>query len=61
MLPTPTSRDWKGGHKGTDKERKRTPNGHGCQLNDLTDGGQLNPEFVEWLMGFPIGFTELED
>jgi len=22
--------------------------------------GSLNPEFVEWLMGFPIGWTELE-
>lgn len=23
-------------------------------------GGQLNPEWVEWLMGLPIGSTELE-
>jgi len=23
-------------------------------------GGKLNPQFVEWLMGFPIGFTDLE-
>jgi len=23
-------------------------------------GGQLNPEFVEWLMGFPIGWTDLD-
>lgn len=22
--------------------------------------GQLNPEFVEWLMGYPIGWTELD-
>jgi len=22
--------------------------------------GQLNPLFVEWLMGFPEGFTDLE-
>jgi hypothetical protein len=21
-------------------------------------GGPLNPEFLEWLMGFPIGWTE---
>jgi hypothetical protein len=26
-------------------------------LNDQIDG-QLNPEWVEWLMGFPIGWTE---
>lgn len=23
------------------------------------NGGQLNPEWVEWLMGFPLGWTEL--
>lgn len=25
-----------------------------------SDGGQLNPEWVEWLMGWPIGHTGLE-
>lgn len=25
------------------------------------NGGQLNPTWVEWLMGFPIGWTDLED
>jgi hypothetical protein len=25
-----------------------------------TMGGQLNPEWVEWLMGFPIGWTDLK-
>ena len=25
------------------------------------DGGRLNPPWVEWLMGFPIGHTELSD
>jgi hypothetical protein len=24
-------------------------------------GGQLNPTWVEWLMGFPLGWTDLED
>lgn len=24
------------------------------------NGGKLNPEFVEWLMGYPIGWTDLE-
>lgn len=24
-------------------------------------GGQLNPPWVEWLMGYPIGWTELKD
>jgi DNA (cytosine-5)-methyltransferase 1 len=25
------------------------------------DGGRLNPMWVEWLMGFPLGWTDLED
>ncbi|MCI8210716.1 hypothetical protein AUC61_14350 [Pseudomonas sp. S25] len=25
-----------------------------------SDGGQLNPQWVEWLMGWPIGWTELK-
>jgi hypothetical protein len=25
------------------------------------NGGRLNPMWVEWLMGFPIGWTVLED
>lgn len=25
----------------------------------LGNGGQLNPDWVEWLMGFPIGWTSL--
>jgi hypothetical protein len=25
------------------------------------DGGRLNPQWVEHLMGFPIGFTALKD
>ena len=29
------------------------------QLPDAV-GGQLNPTWVEWLMGFPIGWTDLE-
>jgi hypothetical protein len=35
-----------------------------CQDQEMTDGqsrqvGTLNPTWVEWLMGFPIGWTEL--
>ena len=26
-----------------------------------TIGGKLNPTWVEWLMGFPAGWTDLKD
>ena len=45
LYPTPTARD----HKGK---------GHSGQLGTEI-GGQLNPTWVEWLMGFPLGWTAL--
>lgn len=53
MFATPCARDyWTG-------QRKRYDNpGRANNLNDQI-GGQLNPTWVEWLMGFPIGWTDL--
>jgi len=51
MWPTPQSRDWKG------------PQGQSYKgiAHDLPGqiGGQLNPTWVEWLMGFPGEWTDL--
>ena len=30
------------------------------RLGEARPGGVLNPQFVEWLMGWPIGWTDLE-
>ena len=51
MFPTPTCRDWKSG----------TGANHGKRSPPLSSaiGGQLNPTWVEWLMGWPLGWTEL--
>jgi len=48
-FPSPAARDWRSG-KG------RTENGHSPQLPEVV-GGQLNPDWVEWLMGWPIAWT----
>ena len=32
----------------------------GEQVSGLHNGGQLNPPWVEWLMGWPIGWTDLK-
>jgi len=62
MWPTPAARDYKGGRKlETLKEAGRN------ETNSLPDAvnvanqevGSLNPQWVEWLMGFPEGWTDL--
>lgn len=35
-------------------------NGHCYTLQDAVGSGKLNPQWVEWLMGYQIGWTELE-
>lgn len=58
--PTPTARDWRSG-----KASEATHDRNSRPLNEVAAqgqaSGQLNPQFVEWLMGFPIGWTDLED
>lgn len=63
MWPTPTANGHGGaGHRTmlqrkvdagemSNEEKKRMVQGH---------GGQLNPQWVEWLMGFPLGWTDLD-
>ena len=59
-LPTPTARDYKDGRKpDTLKNAGRTENNSLCDKVGANSGMHLNPEWVEWLMGFPIGWTEL--
>lgn len=53
FYPTPQHRDWKG-----KSQRGNYGNTNDCLPN--TVNGQLNPDWVEWLMGWPIGWTESE-
>jgi hypothetical protein len=57
LVPTPTARDSKSGKGKTQSDRGRK---NGQSLSEVS-GGQLNPQWVEWLMGFPDGWTDLED
>jgi hypothetical protein len=59
LWPTPTARDWRSGKASSaTHERNSRP------LNEVAAqgqaSGQLNPTWVEWLMGFPEGWTDLE-
>jgi len=63
--PTPSTRDHKGGYIGG-----RIRNGKVSwdtldvavqhTDNQSKDGGQLNPTWVEWLIGWPLGWTDLK-
>jgi hypothetical protein len=70
--PTPAARDGKGANSREHCETNGTGRKHMDQLanavaypdllgnhaNAATTGGQLNPTWVEWLMGWPLGWTD---
>jgi hypothetical protein len=51
---TPTARDWRSG-KASEATMMRNSRPLSEQI-----GGSLNPTWVEWLMGWPLGWTDLE-
>ena len=56
MLPPPCSCDYKGGTKKAVEagNPKKKPD---CEMQ--TNGLKLQPAFAEWMMGVPIGYTDL--
>jgi hypothetical protein len=56
-FPTPKARDWK---DGTSKGPEGWTGDLGKAVNPSKDGGSLNPTWVEWLMGWPLGWTDLK-
>ena len=64
MWPTPTARDSTGTDSPADRKRNSPSLPAEVHLRNGTrsqDTGRLNPMWVEWLMGFPLGWTDLED
>jgi hypothetical protein len=65
MWPTPSATDHKGSVTGEKLEQRRAMT-RGVRLAEEvareapTIGGSLNPTWIEWLMGFPLGWTDLE-
>lgn len=57
-VPTPSARDWKSSHAS-----EATLSKNSRPLNEVVSGGsggQLNPDWVDWLIGAPIGWTACE-
>jgi DNA (cytosine-5)-methyltransferase 1 len=63
QFPTPTKRDHKGGANWSNRQRQGKPRPESdmtlCDVVERT-GGSLNPTWVEWLMGWPLGWTDLK-
>ena len=64
LFPTPTKADSRasGGRNETSQNSPAT-HAAGTTLSDIVrgdPGGKLNPQWVEWLMGWPIGWTDLQ-
>jgi hypothetical protein len=61
MWPTPQARDWK---RGATSEsliaRNKSPDNTLPDAVERLAGGALNPTWVEWLMGYPSGWTVCE-
>jgi len=59
--PTPAARDWKeSGLEPAAQARKSPCLPAAVQMKQKHPGGKLNADWVEWLMGWPTGWTALE-
>jgi site-specific DNA-cytosine methylase len=66
LWPTESATDWKGIYNPETVARRASESTRGVRLpeqvsRDEGNSGELNPTWVEWLMGFPLGWTALED
>ena len=60
LLPTPLARDHKGPSMSKERQKTRAPDNLSSWARAKHGSGKLNPWWVEWLMGFPPGWTELK-
>jgi DNA (cytosine-5)-methyltransferase 1 len=63
MWPTPQASDDRDrGNLSTPAIQRRAAKGKQLNLSMVVSqgSGSLNPTWVEWLMGFPIGWTDLD-
>ena len=64
--PTPAASDWKGSPLPATAKRRSSQSTRGVRLPEemtrrgLLPGGKHNPEFSEWLMDWPVSWTDIE-
>jgi hypothetical protein len=57
-LPTPCATDHKTGYPDSPAGRAQRAQRAKPLRDTAAPGGQLNPTWVEWLMGWPLGWTD---
>jgi hypothetical protein len=60
LYPTPTTRDYKDSTVSPSYKNRNSDSLPIKMMKEGKHGGKLNPEFVEFLMGYPLNWTKLE-
>ena len=61
FLPTPRATDGKNGCRTAEGAEKELKRGKNIDLGTAVGGGKLNPQWIEWLIGFPHDWTDCVD
>jgi DNA (cytosine-5)-methyltransferase 1 len=64
MFPTPGQSEYKDtGPVGSKSHKHMLDRDYLCAVTkeESNPTGTLNPQWVEWIMGYPIGWTDLKD
>ena len=60
MFPTPTQRDYKDTTVSNSYQKRNSDSLPVKMMKEGKVGGRLNPQFVQFLMGYPIDWTKIE-
>ena len=60
MFPTPTTRDYKDSTLSNSHQNRNSDSLPVKMMKEGKPGGKLNPNFVEFLMGYPMNWTKID-
>jgi hypothetical protein len=60
MYPTPTTRDYKDSTLSNSHQNRNSDSLPVKMMKEGKPGGKLNPNFVEFLMGYPMNWTKID-
>jgi hypothetical protein len=60
LYPTPTTRDYKDSTLSSSHQKRNSDSLPVKMMKEGKPGGRLNPNFVEFLMGFPMNWTKID-